>query len=66
MNYRYFTRDWIVQARLHDLSDDFFTDTGYVTRTGITRIQTGVLRMLYPNSEVIQRIDPMIHYLTTF
>jgi hypothetical protein len=61
MNYTYNTRDWIVNARLHDLSEDFDTQTGYLTRTGMSRIRLGALRMVYPGSEWLLRIDPMIH-----
>jgi hypothetical protein len=61
MNYTYNTRDWIVNARLHDLSEDFDTQTGYLTRTGMSRIRLGALRMVYPGSVWLLRIDPMIH-----
>ena len=61
MNYYYNTRDWIANLRLHDLSDDFNTETGYVTRIGITRFRAGLIRMLYPKSKILRRIDPLLN-----
>lgn len=61
LHYMYDTRDWVVMAGLQDVSAGFRTEAGYVTRTGITRLRTGVLRQLYPKSSFIQRIDPMVH-----
>jgi hypothetical protein len=61
LNYYYQTRDWFINARLHDLSQDFNTDIGYVTRTGITRTRVGVIRRLYPASKFFMRIDPLLN-----
>jgi len=61
LHYYYNTRDWILQLGLQDIGEDFQTETGYLTRTGLTRFRSGVLRMFYPKSKIIQRIDPMIH-----
>jgi len=60
-NYYYNTRDWTVNLRLHDISEDFRTDTGYLTRTGLTRIRAGFIRMLYPGSTFLKRIDPLFN-----
>jgi hypothetical protein len=46
---------------LQDIAPDFQTETGYITRTGITRFRSGILKMFYPDSEIIKRIDPLIH-----
>lgn len=59
--YYYLSRDWHLVARLHDLSRDFNTETGYLTRGDITRIRIGVIRMLYPQSSVIKRIEPLLN-----
>lgn len=61
LHYYYGTRDIVLMLGLQDISEDFRTETGYMTRTGITRFRSGVLRMFYPKSKIIQRIDPMIH-----
>ncbi len=61
LHYLYGTRDWILMFGLQDIAEDFRTETGYVTRTGITRFRSGIMRMFHPKSKIIQRIDPMIH-----
>ncbi len=65
LDYTYFTRDLMVQFLLQDLSEDFNTETGYLTRTGVTRYQAGMLKMFYPASEFILRADVLIHSLHT-
>jgi len=61
MHYYYTTRDWILMLGLQDIAKDFRTETGYITRTGITRFRSGVLRMFHLSSKIVKRIDPMIH-----
>jgi hypothetical protein len=61
MNYYYRTRDWFINLRLHDLSADFNTETGYLTRSGITRFRAGMIRYLYPDSKIIKRIEPLLN-----
>lgn len=63
--YKYFTRDWIVECRVHDLSPDFNAEIGYVTRTGITRYRFGALKFIYPESSIILRLGPMVHFIPT-
>lgn len=60
-NYYYHTRDWLLNFRLHDLSKDFHTETGFVTRTGISRFRAGIIRRLFVNSGFIKRIDPLLN-----
>ncbi len=45
------TRNWIVNFQLMDLTDDFNTQTGFVTRNGLTRYQFGILKFLYPERQ---------------
>lgn len=61
LHYQYGTRNWVLMLGLQDIAEDFQTETGYITRTGITRVRSGILRMFYPNSKFFLRIDPMIH-----
>ena len=61
LHYYFSNRDWIIMLGMQDLSEDFRTETGYVTRTGITRFRSGILRMFYPKSGIIKRIDPLVH-----
>ena len=63
LEYYYGTRNWIVDAALQDLGKDFETDTGYLTRNGLTRLKVGVLPMIYPKSKTFLRIDPMVHFI---
>jgi len=61
LHYFYNTRNWIFQFGLQDISENFQTETGYITRSGLTRFRSGIAHMIYPRSKVIKRIDPMIH-----
>ena len=66
LHYYYSTRNWIVMLGLQDIGEDFGTETGYITRTGITRFRSGILKMFYPRSGIIKRIDPLIHSYHTW
>jgi hypothetical protein len=55
-DYYYDTRDWKVSLGFQDLSADFETDTGYLTRTGLSRFRGGVSPLFYPRSQVLRRI----------
>jgi len=59
LDYYYLTRDWMIRLGLQDIGEDFRTETGYVTRTGLTRFRSGFSRMFYPKSKLVRRIDPM-------
>jgi len=61
LHYYYTTREWVVMFGAQDIAEGFQTETGYLTRTGLSRIRSGVLRMFHLDSPVIQRIDPVIH-----
>jgi hypothetical protein len=40
LHYEYTTRDWIIMLGLQDIAKNFETETGYITRTGLTRLRT--------------------------
>ncbi|MFB0564553.1 MAG: DUF5916 domain-containing protein [Candidatus Aminicenantaceae bacterium] len=61
LHYMYTTSKWIIMLGLQDIAENFRTETGYVTRTGITIFRSGILRMFHLNSKIIRRIDPIIH-----
>ncbi len=65
LHYFHNTRNMILMLGLLDIGKEFRTETGYITRTGITMFRSGMLRMFYPKSKIIQRIDPMIHSTQT-
>ena len=56
LDYLYDTRDWRISLGFQDLSRGFETDTGYLTRTGLTRFRGAVSSLLYPKSQVLRRI----------
>jgi hypothetical protein len=59
--YYYATRDRVFEVALQDLGKDFWTETGYLTRNGLTRLKLGFLPMIYPKSRTFLRIDPLFH-----
>jgi hypothetical protein len=59
--YYYQTRDRMFEVTLQDLGKDFWTETGYLTRNGLTRLKVGFVPMIYPKSRLFLRIDPLFH-----
>lgn len=66
LDYAYQTRDWIIALGFMDIDKDFQTETGFITRTGLTRLRTGALKMIYPKSGIIQRIHALVHSYQTY
>jgi hypothetical protein len=65
LEYYYATRNSILDFAVQDLGRDFETETGYLTRNGLTRIKAGFAPLFYPTSKTILRIVPMIHVIQT-
>ena len=61
LHYYYTTSDWVVMFGAQDIAEGFQTETGYLTRNGLSRFRSGALRMFHLDSKFIQRIDPVIH-----
>lgn len=57
LDYLYNTRNLDVNLGVQDLSDDFTTVSGFLTRTGISRARATVTPKFYPKSGFIRRID---------
>jgi hypothetical protein len=57
LDYLYDTSSWEIRCGLQDISTDFETDTGYLTRTGLTRLRGSVTPKFYPRSRVLRRVD---------
>ncbi|MBN1222693.1 MAG: carbohydrate binding family 9 domain-containing protein [Candidatus Aminicenantes bacterium] len=55
------TRNWLFMLGFQNISEDFRTETGYITRTGVTRFRSGAVKMFYPPSKMLPRIDVMVH-----
>jgi hypothetical protein len=58
VRYNYQTRKWYVETGFNEISRDFRTDVGYLTRTGLTTLPLTVIRFLYPRSKFFQKIEP--------
>ena len=63
LEYYYGTRDWIVNASAQDLGKGFETETGYLTRNGLTRLKLGLMPLLYPKSKTFLRLTPILHLI---
>jgi hypothetical protein len=63
LNFLYFyqTRNHLFEVTFQDLGKDFMTETGYLTRNGLTRLKVGFLPMIYPKSRTFLRVDPIFH-----
>ncbi len=60
LDYVYNTRNLDVNAGVQDLSNDFDTKVGFVTRTGISMARATVTPKFYPKSGFIRRIAPSL------
>jgi hypothetical protein len=61
IHYNYTTRDYIIMLGAQDIAKDFQTETGYLTRNGISRFRSGFLKFIHLDSPILKRIDPLIH-----
>lgn len=59
-DYQYNTRNISLDLAAQDLSDDFTTKTGFLTRTGVSRGRLSISPKFYPQSKLIRRIAPRI------
>ena len=61
LDYLYATRRLDISFGIKEISKNFDTETGYLTRTGLALINASVTPKFYPNSKVLQRIDTVIY-----
>ncbi len=59
VRYGYFSRSLLLDIGVQDISRDFRTDTGFLTRSGITRLGVFGMYRFYPKSKFFQRIEPL-------
>ncbi len=52
------SRHWALDAGVQDVSEHFRVDTGFITRTNITRLGLFGMYTFYPKSKFFQRIEP--------
>jgi len=58
LRYIYSSRRYVADIGYHDISKNFQTETGYITRTGINRLGAFGMIILYPESDIFQKIEP--------
>ena len=61
LDYMYDTRKLGFLGGVQDLSEHFWTETGYMTRTGIVRIWASIAPKIYPKASPVRRIDPSLN-----
>jgi hypothetical protein len=61
LDYLYATRKLNVSFGIKEISKNFDTETGYLTRPGLAMITGSITPKIYPNTKLLQRIDPMIY-----
>lgn len=61
VDYFYNTRNLDVHLGAQELSPNFQTETGYVTRVGISRARAAFVPKIYPRNSFITRIDPTFY-----
>lgn len=65
LDYLYNTRNLNLGFGVQDLSPNFQTEAGYVTRIGVTRARASVVPKIYPRDSFITRIDPTFFSIQT-
>lgn len=58
MRYSFDTRKFIADVGIQDISKDFRIDSGFLTRTNLTRLAGFAMYRFYPKSKLFQRIEP--------
>jgi hypothetical protein len=58
LDYLYDTRDLGLSLAFYDVSKDFQTDVGYLTRQGVAGLQASVSPRFYPKSRFLRKIMP--------
>jgi hypothetical protein len=60
LDYLYDTRNLGMSLAFYDISRDFQTDTGYLTRQGVAGLQASVSPRYYPKSRFFRKIMPTL------
>jgi hypothetical protein len=58
VRYNYVTRAWYIEAGFNDISRDFRSDSGYVSRVGLTTLPWLFIHKIYPRSRFFQKVEP--------
>ena len=60
LDYLYDTRALGISLGFHDISKNFQTATGFLTRNGLARLRISVMPRIYPKSHVFRKLTPQI------
>jgi len=58
--YTHFNRNLEISGELYGISRDFFSESGYLTRNGVTGLNAGLSPKLYPKSTFFRKIQPSL------
>ena len=58
LRYNYGTRKVVLDFGFQDISKDFQIDSGFITRTGISRLAVFSMYQIYPKSNFFKKIEP--------
>jgi hypothetical protein len=58
LRYNYSTRKWYMELGFNDISKNFRTDIGYLSRAGLTTLPALIIHYIYPKSKFFQKIEP--------
>jgi len=61
LDYLYDTRGLGASFGFHDISRDFQTATGYLTRNGLTSLRAALQPRIYPKSRLFRKLTPQIY-----
>jgi hypothetical protein len=59
--YSYRNRKLSTGFTLIDLSNDFQSDVGFITRTAVTQLKIYFSPKIYPTQSIVKRIDPLLY-----
>lgn len=65
VDYLYNTRSLDVRLGAQDLSPNFQTESGYVTRIGISRARAALVPKFYPRNSFVTRVDVTLNSIQT-
>ena len=61
LDYLYDTRGLGISCGFHDISRNFQTATGYLTRNGLARFRISVMPRIYPKSLIFRKLTPQVY-----
>lgn len=65
VNFKHSSRNRSLFLTANDISDGFRVESGYISRTGITRFEAFYKPIAYPKSEQVQRLEAQLYSVQT-